>query len=40
VRDDITAFVAGLGFDVVGVAPSPIEGGDGNLEYLIGARRG
>jgi 23S rRNA (cytidine1920-2'-O)/16S rRNA (cytidine1409-2'-O)-methyltransferase len=40
VRDDLTAFVAGLGFDVIGVAPSPIEGGDGNLEYLIGARRG
>jgi 23S rRNA (cytidine1920-2'-O)/16S rRNA (cytidine1409-2'-O)-methyltransferase len=40
VRDDITAFVAGLGFDVIGAARSPIEGGDGNLEYLIGARRG
>jgi 23S rRNA (cytidine1920-2'-O)/16S rRNA (cytidine1409-2'-O)-methyltransferase len=40
VRDDIAAFVAGLGFEVGGVVPSPIEGGDGNVEYLIGARRG
>ena len=40
VRDDITALVAGLGFTVIGVMPSPIEGGDGNVEYLIGARRG
>ena len=39
VRDEITTFVAGLGFAVMGVMPSPIEGGDGNVEYLIGARR-
>jgi len=29
-----------LGFAVEGVIPSPIEGGDGNREYLLGARRG
>lgn len=40
VRDEVTAFVIGLGFGVLGVMPSPIEGGDGNVEYLIGARRG
>ena len=28
-----------LGWTIVGLAPSPIEGGDGNVEYLIGARR-
>jgi 23S rRNA (cytidine1920-2'-O)/16S rRNA (cytidine1409-2'-O)-methyltransferase len=39
VRDEITAFVAGLGLAIIGVMPSPIEGGDGNVEYLIGARR-
>jgi 23S rRNA (cytidine1920-2'-O)/16S rRNA (cytidine1409-2'-O)-methyltransferase len=37
---DIVAFVSGLGFSVIGVAPSPIEGGDGNREFLLGARRG
>ncbi len=28
------------GFTVRGLVPSPIRGGDGNLEYLIGAQRG
>lgn len=37
VRDDIAAFVASLGWRVVGVIPSPIAGGDGNVEFLIGA---
>jgi len=37
VRDDIAAFVASLGWRVVGVIPSPITGGDGNAEFLIGA---
>jgi 23S rRNA (cytidine1920-2'-O)/16S rRNA (cytidine1409-2'-O)-methyltransferase len=27
-------------FRVIGVVPSPVAGGDGNQEYLIGARRG
>jgi 23S rRNA (cytidine1920-2'-O)/16S rRNA (cytidine1409-2'-O)-methyltransferase len=31
--------VAGLGWTVVGIIPSPIEGGDGNREFLLGARR-
>jgi 23S rRNA (cytidine1920-2'-O)/16S rRNA (cytidine1409-2'-O)-methyltransferase len=35
---DISAFVASLGWHVVGVTPSPIEGGDGNIEFLLGAR--
>jgi len=37
VCDDIAAFVASLGWRVIGVIPSPIEGGDGNAEFLLGA---
>jgi len=33
-------FVAALGFEVLGPVPSPIEGRDGNREFLLGARRG
>jgi 23S rRNA (cytidine1920-2'-O)/16S rRNA (cytidine1409-2'-O)-methyltransferase len=40
VCDDISAFIASLGFTVDGIAPSPIEGGDGNREFLLGAHRG
>ncbi len=40
VCDDIAAFVASLGWRVEGLMPSPIPGGDGNQEFLIGARRG
>jgi len=36
---DISAFVAGLGWTVLGVIPSPITGGDGNREFFIGAWR-
>ena len=36
---DIAAFVAAAGWGVLGLAPSPIAGGDGNLEFLLGARR-
>ena len=32
--------VVSLGWDVAGVIPSPITGGDGNHEFLIAARRG
>jgi 23S rRNA (cytidine1920-2'-O)/16S rRNA (cytidine1409-2'-O)-methyltransferase len=40
VCDDITAFVAALGWTVAGVIPSPISGGDGNVEFLLGATSG
>jgi 23S rRNA (cytidine1920-2'-O)/16S rRNA (cytidine1409-2'-O)-methyltransferase len=39
VCDDIAAFVSSLGWAVAGVIPSPISGGDGNAEFLLGARR-
>jgi 23S rRNA (cytidine1920-2'-O)/16S rRNA (cytidine1409-2'-O)-methyltransferase len=37
--DDIARFVASLGWRVLGVIPSPILGGDGNAEFLLGAIR-
>jgi 23S rRNA (cytidine1920-2'-O)/16S rRNA (cytidine1409-2'-O)-methyltransferase len=37
VCDDIAAFAGSLGWDVAGVIPSPIEGGEGNKEFLLGA---
>jgi 23S rRNA (cytidine1920-2'-O)/16S rRNA (cytidine1409-2'-O)-methyltransferase len=40
VCDDIARFVASLGWTVLGVIPSPIMGGDGNREFLIGAQAG
>ncbi|MGE0750430.1 MAG: TlyA family RNA methyltransferase [Variibacter sp.] len=40
VCDDIARHVEALGWRVCGVMPSPIHGGDGNAEFLIGARRG
>lgn len=39
VCDDLAKFVALLGWRVIGVIPSPIEGGDGNAEFLLGAAR-
>lgn len=39
VCSDIAAFAASLGWRIIGVMPSPIEGGDGNVEYLLGAVR-
>ena len=30
-------FVASLGWRVIGIIPSPIAGGDGNAEFLLGA---
>ncbi len=39
VCEDISAFVTSLGWGVIGVIPSPITGGDGNQEYLLGATR-
>jgi 23S rRNA (cytidine1920-2'-O)/16S rRNA (cytidine1409-2'-O)-methyltransferase len=38
--DDIAAYVASLGCTGIQVFPSPITGGDGNVEFFIGARRG
>jgi 23S rRNA (cytidine1920-2'-O)/16S rRNA (cytidine1409-2'-O)-methyltransferase len=37
VCDDISAFIASLGWRVLGIIPSPIAGGDGNAEFLLGA---
>jgi 23S rRNA (cytidine1920-2'-O)/16S rRNA (cytidine1409-2'-O)-methyltransferase len=37
---EIEAFVASIGWTVSATLPSPIEGGDGNREFLLGARRG
>jgi 23S rRNA (cytidine1920-2'-O)/16S rRNA (cytidine1409-2'-O)-methyltransferase len=39
VCDDIAAFATSLGWDVIGIIPSPIEGGEGNKEFLMGADR-
>ena len=39
VCDEISAFVASLGWRVIGIIPSPIAGGDGNAEFLLGAAR-
>ena len=39
VCDDVAGVLAGLGFDVRGPIVSPIEGGDGNREFLLGGRR-
>jgi 23S rRNA (cytidine1920-2'-O)/16S rRNA (cytidine1409-2'-O)-methyltransferase len=40
VCDDIAAFAASLGCSGIDVFPSSITGGDGNIEFFIGARRG
>ena len=34
----VRAVLEGLGADVVGLIPSPVPGGEGNLEFLVGAR--
>jgi 23S rRNA (cytidine1920-2'-O)/16S rRNA (cytidine1409-2'-O)-methyltransferase len=39
VCEDITMLVRSLGWDVLGIEPSPILGGQGNREFLLGARR-
>lgn len=36
---EIVVLLGELGFSVTGPIPSPIEGGDGNREFLVGARR-
>jgi 23S rRNA (cytidine1920-2'-O)/16S rRNA (cytidine1409-2'-O)-methyltransferase len=40
VCDDISGFAAALGCSHIRVFPSSIAGGDGNIEFFIGARRG
>ena len=40
VCDDIRAFAASLGCTDIEIFPSAIPGGDGNIEFFIGARRG
>jgi 23S rRNA (cytidine1920-2'-O)/16S rRNA (cytidine1409-2'-O)-methyltransferase len=40
VCEDMEAFIVSLGFTMLGIVPSPIEGGDGNREFLLGALRG
>jgi 23S rRNA (cytidine1920-2'-O)/16S rRNA (cytidine1409-2'-O)-methyltransferase len=40
VCDEIRDHAASLGWRVLDVIPSPIEGGDGNREFLLGAVRG
>jgi len=37
VCDDTVTLIESLGGQLLGLAPSPITGGDGNVEYLIGA---
>jgi 23S rRNA (cytidine1920-2'-O)/16S rRNA (cytidine1409-2'-O)-methyltransferase len=39
VCSEISTFVTSLGWRVLGVIPSPIQGGDGNTEFLLGAAR-
>jgi 23S rRNA (cytidine1920-2'-O)/16S rRNA (cytidine1409-2'-O)-methyltransferase len=40
VCEDIRVFAASLGCSDIEVFPSSIAGGDGNIEFFIGARRG
>ena len=40
VCDGITDFIRANGWRVLGLTSSPIEGGDGNVEFLIAARKG
>jgi 23S rRNA (cytidine1920-2'-O)/16S rRNA (cytidine1409-2'-O)-methyltransferase len=40
VCDDITALAVSLGCTDIQVFPSSIKGGDGNIEFFLGARRG
>jgi 23S rRNA (cytidine1920-2'-O)/16S rRNA (cytidine1409-2'-O)-methyltransferase len=39
VCEEAAAWVAGRGWTVEGVVPSPIQGPEGNIEFLLGARR-
>ena len=35
---DIRGFLGAAGWNVIGLEPSPISGGDGNREFLVAAR--
>jgi 23S rRNA (cytidine1920-2'-O)/16S rRNA (cytidine1409-2'-O)-methyltransferase len=37
---EVTAFLRAQGWRVLGVEPSPVEGGDGNREFLVAAGKG
>ena len=39
VCEDIATFFVSAGWNVLGIAPSPVLGGDGNKEFLLGAVR-
>jgi 23S rRNA (cytidine1920-2'-O)/16S rRNA (cytidine1409-2'-O)-methyltransferase len=39
VCDEITSFLEEQGWDVQGVVASPVDGGDGNAEFLVAARK-
>jgi 23S rRNA (cytidine1920-2'-O)/16S rRNA (cytidine1409-2'-O)-methyltransferase len=39
VCNELAGFVVGLDWRVLGIIPSPIQGGDGNAEFLLGAVR-
>jgi 23S rRNA (cytidine1920-2'-O)/16S rRNA (cytidine1409-2'-O)-methyltransferase len=39
VCEDIARFLESSGWSILGLAPSPIQGGDGNEEFLIGAEK-
>lgn len=39
VCDDVAAWLAGAGWQVAGITPSPITGPEGNVEFLIAAAR-
>jgi 23S rRNA (cytidine1920-2'-O)/16S rRNA (cytidine1409-2'-O)-methyltransferase len=39
VAEEVRTAVAEFGFAILGLIPSPIAGGDGNREFLLGARR-
>jgi 23S rRNA (cytidine1920-2'-O)/16S rRNA (cytidine1409-2'-O)-methyltransferase len=40
VCNDIATFISEMDWRVLGIIPSPIDGGDGNAEFLLGAARG
>ena len=40
VCESVASLGSELGWQVEGVIPSPIDGGDGNREFMLGARRG